>query len=189
MRRGDERARPDQPKRRILADLRRLHEHPVEHDRAERGGLLEQPGDVPGLLHGHDRQHEPPGFSQLLLAQALGQIRLHLQQRYRRRRPHRLTAAQADRNREPDLALGLWLFEQLEPFLGTIPGPLRGLMSAPSDATLLGGILLAAFLLASPGMLLGQGRALLKRLRGSTQHSRNIPSGHPRLIQRSLGFL
>jgi hypothetical protein len=43
-------------------------------------------------------------------------------------------------------------------------------MSAPSSATLIFGSLVAAGPLAALGMLFSQGRALLKRLRGSTQH-------------------
>lgn len=59
-------------------------------------------------------------------------------------------------------------------------------MSAPGGATLLCGILLTARLLASLGMLFGQGRASLKRLCGPTQHIRKIPRGHARLAHRSL---
>jgi len=59
-------------------------------------------------------------------------------------------------------------------------------MSPPSRATLLCGSLLPAGVLAPPGMLFGQGRALLKRPRGSPQHRRNIPRADPRLAERSF---
>jgi len=62
-------------------------------------------------------------------------------------------------------------------------------MSAPSSATLIFRSLLAAGPLASLGMLLGQGRALLNRLRGSTQDRRKLPRGHPRLAYHSFSLL
>jgi hypothetical protein len=77
-----------------------------------------------------------------------------------------------EHEREPDLALGVSILEQREPFLSLRPSAHRGLTSPPSRATLLCRGLLP------PG--------LLKCPCGSTQHRRNMPRAHPRLAHRSF---
>ena len=88
VRRGDDRGGPDQPQRRNRADLQGRNQQRLQADRAEHASLLEQPGDIPALVHGRDRQQEPARRRQFLLAQNASQVRLDLERRHRQPARH-----------------------------------------------------------------------------------------------------